>query len=356
MKHPGPVQMMRIAPGDLPTLPERVGRMVYDRDLMRWVKEKDADVYGGAKAERNVVESQSPTGPVGEGESEDPFRDIESLRDEESARRGLSRAADESHAPAERDFEEGNPADEGSADMDIVDEEENNASGRGESDSEFEDATEPVWSTFSLDGPSTGVVHVMTGEEEARMSSAELDDETTDSDDDDVEVEVETGASGRYSDAEDVDLSLDMASMSLREPPALPTDAVSSAGAVIAVASPARGKGVHVVAFGVHATVATTPRPAERRAVAPRSALKSASVTPVARRVPGSGHRRSVSFSDGKKDGKIVGLQKQDEADAHSAAGNVTNGFLPSARSKRIHALLDGLEDSGASNVFSRVF
>jgi len=75
VKHPGPAQITRIGPEDVPALPERVGRMVFDKIMMRWVKATTIEPLriseggGGGNAEIDA-------------ESEDPFRDIESLREE----------------------------------------------------------------------------------------------------------------------------------------------------------------------------------------------------------------------------------------------------------------------------------
>ncbi|KAG8733161.1 hypothetical protein FRC11_008304 [Ceratobasidium sp. 423] len=61
VKHPGPPVpgVRHLAPSDLPAeaLPERVGRMVYDRAAMRWRQEADGNI----------------------SESEDPFRDFDSF-------------------------------------------------------------------------------------------------------------------------------------------------------------------------------------------------------------------------------------------------------------------------------------
>ncbi|KAI9465638.1 hypothetical protein BJY52DRAFT_597676 [Lactarius psammicola] len=49
VKHPGPAHITRIAPEDIPSLPERVGKMVFDKVMMRWVK---ATVPASAKVPR----------------------------------------------------------------------------------------------------------------------------------------------------------------------------------------------------------------------------------------------------------------------------------------------------------------
>ena len=103
-----------------------------------------------------------------------------------------------------------------------------------------------------------------------------------------------------------------------------------------------------------------------------RSALKSGSVTPIsAMKPPHRGrlqtpaqkltHRRSVSFSDGKREGPIVGLGRNlptpDGSVVLSDPGSLSEGddvaepgtstaLVPSVRSKRIAEMLEGLEDT----------
>ena len=69
VKHPGPkvMHMTRITPNDVAHLPDRVGKMVFDRSQMKWVRAPDAS--GGTHSAHD---------------SEDPFRDIESLRGDDS--------------------------------------------------------------------------------------------------------------------------------------------------------------------------------------------------------------------------------------------------------------------------------
>ena len=68
--------------------------------------------------------------------------------------------------------------------------------------------------------------------------------------------------------------------------------------------------------------------------------------------------RRSVSFSDGRKSGKIrelAGSQAEETTEEVSTLGttsgraseNAGSGFVPSVRTQRIHALFDNLDDSG---------
>ena len=118
---------------------------------------------------------------------------------------------------------------------------------------------------------------------------------------------------------------------------------------------------------------ASTPRPPAHVSSLPaptplRSALKSTSATPVSAMQDGSrgrqqtpahrlSHRRSVSFSDGKRDGPIAGLGRNlptpdgsmlsSSTSASSTASSdsePSTALVPSARSKRIAEMLEGLE------------
>ena len=105
----------------------------------------------------------------------------------------------------------------------------------------------------------------------------------------------------------------------------------------------------------------TTPVPSHRVAAAPvRSALKGASGTPVsALKDPNKyrdqtpitrAHRLSVSFSDGKRDGPIRGLQRNAQDEEEIARQTPESMFVPSARSKRIAAMMEAEESSGESS------
>lgn len=320
VKHPGPPQMMRIMPGDVPALGERVGRMVFDRDLQRWVKDKTIVEYHNGTHNRNRPSRSSSGDP--DGESEDPFRDIDSLHDGDSAPLG---GEDERQATLDASVAD---AEEGSADMVL-------AMDDTDSDTDFDDAPDSQWSTFSFDGLGTGVVHVMTGEDEDARRGG-VDDDTSDSDED---IPIADGDL-----ASDDDLSREMASMSLHT--LSPVHNSFTETNVIVSTSPARGNTVNIIAVGIHTTM-TTPRPSDRRIVQPpKSALKSASVTPIVRRTPAPGHRRSVSFTDGRRDGKI--LEHEGRRRDQAAWPSEGQSIQPSVRTKRIEDLLENLEDPSA--------
>jgi protein NUD1 len=301
VKHAGPKQMTRIGPEDVAgALSDRVGKMVLDRETMRWVRDTALATTGVGGQAANADDAEREA----DAESEDPFRDIESLRD------------DDSRALEEEEEQEGRLA--------VIEE------------AEVEDAEEVALNSFSFDESSAAVVQVMTGveeddEEEQGYSNAVVDD-TTDSDDssDDESEHNQNHQQG-------------MQDFSLDQFPPLP-----HVGAMFSTPLPTRSTA---------GPPGSTPYPSVR------SVLKSNSQTPVSalkdpnrNKTPAhSGHhRRSVSFSDGKRDGPIRGLTRNAgedgvlEADCEDP-GYVKSGTgslsIPSARSKRIADMLDGFDD-----------
>ncbi|KAJ6466377.1 hypothetical protein C8R45DRAFT_839425 [Mycena sanguinolenta] len=255
VKHQGPAQLRTIAPKDLPMLPDRMGDMMFDKVMMKWVKSVHND-------------SVIPEEP-----SEDPFGDIESLRDDTRAE--------------ERD-------------------------GRGDA---TEDEEEMELTSFSTDA-SGRVVTVMTG-----IDTNELQDTTTDSEGENDAVvtgELEHTVplrrdSETESEDEDVGNETELPNQHMANSESL-TDAFAPPPIV-------------VTAFTTPPPSATkTPASAlkTRSAATPSSALKDPNQSRYC--TPRHTHRRSVSFSDGKRDGPIRGL------------GSAT--VEPSARSKRIAEML----------------
>ena len=294
-KHPGPIQIRRIGPEDVPLLPDRFGKMVLDKVMMRWVK----------TTTEAVKQDHKELGESVEGESDDPFRDIESLREDESV-----------------------PGEEEGAMTRIEEVEE----------SHYEEEEQDL-NSFSFDDPSAVVVNVMTGVE------TEDDDQTTDSED---LVVAETDLEPSHVDGFDSEDESQIANHVPTHDAALQTPPQDMrAGAVPQVAV-------------VFSTPLQPPAAQGSMAISTpviRSALKSATTTPVSalkdssrQRSPvsKSGHRRrrSVSFSDGKREGPIRGLGRNVEV---QGPGPYSDGgsFVPSARSKRIAALMDDLEGSG---------
>ncbi|KAI0029478.1 hypothetical protein K488DRAFT_80141 [Vararia minispora EC-137] len=319
VKHPGPAHIMRIAPEDVPSLPERVGAMVFDRERMRWVKTAALHARQGSVSEGGYAAS------VEDGESEDPFRDIESLREDDSDRiGGPSVAVDEEQTDTYAVGGHTYPPMAGA----IV---------------EAEDEEEAELTSFSFDGPPAQNLHLETG--------GPFIDEDTDTEDEDVHQLVDGMHSGLVI-ADHVNFGVEIDDSFDDDVPEGPGLAASphSPHPQPPITSPPQ--------------LLSTPLPPSRNASAAptpiRSALKNANTAAIplsGLRDPSSGgsrtpankgrHRRSVSFSDGKRDGPIRGLSRDKSHDDESAAGY---GFVPSARSKRIAELMKNLEGSSDDN------
>lgn len=292
VKHPGPAQITRITPDDLP-LPEIIGGMRFDRTLMRWVK---------AHAQKAVIDEGALT--IVSEESDDPFRDIESIH---------SGKLDETVEPLQKVEE---------SDVDTDDYQGNDVSVAAtivkilSIDSDTDDS-------FDFDYRPEAVVEIMTGEESHdtafEATDYEAEDLHSNSGQHNLEVEEEDtilASSHRCSEME-------------------------SSAVVVA-----------------NLSQFNTPTPAHRSNIPPRSVLKNGTgsykstpqvVTPHMSFLPG--HRRSVSFSDGKKDGKIQGLGWYEPEDDDAPSPHPmfpTEGsasITPSVRGKRIAAILDDLAD-----------
>ena len=299
IKHPGPAQIRTIAPTDLPQLPDRLGDMVFDKVMMKWVKNTAQATRVGGE-----IDGHGPTEEV----SEDPFGDIESLRDDSRGRETLAYHVE---ASGGRDLQ---------GEMSRIEER-----------SELDDDEEMELTSFSTDNPSALVVDVMTGVETMD------DDETTDSEDDGPRLTI--------TEVHEVDSDSDDALQNF-------TPQVADLGAPILslppVTTPHRG---HLSMTSVTPVV--------------RSAMKSYSATPTpALKDPNrvryqtpqqtKRHRRSVSFSDGKRDGPIQGLvhtmEEEDTASGAISMASGARGFVQSARSRRIAQMMYALEDSGQSS------
>ena len=265
VKPAGPAHIRTIAPGDLPSLPERFGDMFFDKVMMKWIKSTAKSAMENEKSVSNSVEV-----------SDDPFGDIESLRDDSKTGAEI----EESKRPLEEDINLG-----GLGAMSIIEEQ-----------SEVDDG-EMELTSFSTDA-SAHVVNIMTGIE----TDGYDDDLTTDSDDaDDLHTVTQAVINDIDFDSEYEDAppqndspaleSSDLGSH-LLEPPPPPAKPVST---------PNRGKfdslnGTPVIKSALKSNSLT-----------PTSALKNSQryQTPIHRK----GYHRSVSFSDGKRDGPIRGLR-----------------------------------------------
>ncbi|KAI0655635.1 hypothetical protein C8Q70DRAFT_1115791 [Cubamyces menziesii] len=311
VKHPGPKQIVRITPEDVPPLPDRVGKMVFDRVMMRWVK-------ATALATADIAEVEDPTTQEQDGsnDSEDPFRDIESLREDDSGVQdvpGGYNGHDEDHSYLESDVE----TEKNHIAVDLTESE-----GEDAEEAELTEDSDAMMPTATLDLPLEGPAR---DEHDERTAEPAFDD----------------------------------------TPPQL--------------LAPTSSRASHP------ASVATTPNPPGRSASglmptpAPRSAMKSSSITPVSALKDPSrsrlytpankiGHRRSVSFSDGKHDGPIAGIGRNIPTPDEPAAGEddspLASGsrvgdkssavLVASARSKRIANMLDNLENSDLEDSPSR--
>ena len=308
VKHPGPKQMRRIGPEDvIGALSDKVGQMVLNRQTMKWVKDS------GLAASTIAREREE------DEESEDPFRDIESLRDEDSTH------------PSEQEEESESRIEE------IVE--------------DADDPEEAVLNSFSFDDSSAAICPVMTGvlrpdEENSEDSGVLVDDPLTDSDESLEEEFVD------YTGPQHEEITDDV---SLRDFPAPPP----RSNAVFSTPLPLRPN--------TTSSAGATPFPSAGRSgtvksnsVTPISALKdpNRSKTPAALK-----HRRSVSFSDGKRDGPIRGLSGKFAEMSDSESGNENLGksgtgnlFEPSVRSKRIAGMLDDLQDDCKSRSLPVVY
>ncbi|KIP01656.1 hypothetical protein PHLGIDRAFT_112861 [Phlebiopsis gigantea 11061_1 CR5-6] len=302
VKHQGPKHITHISPDDLPPLPDRVGPMMFDRNIMKWVKASSMELNGEAASGTMRTD--------GSGESDDPFRDIESIRDDDTAPAHAALHA-EGHVE----------------DMSLDD----SRADAGAADSGPEDEEEAELTSFSFD---------------ASARAAELQDGQGSEEDED------TITSGQFTSIGLLDGSFaaagDAPHTSATQEPAL------------------QDTPPHLLAPHASTPQPSAPGPAPTPII--RSVLKSTSVTPVSvmkdtnrgrTQTPANKltHRRSVSFSDGKRDGPIVGLGRNAPTPdgsvdtdpgslSDSCAPGTSDALMPSVRSKRIADMLEGLEDT----------
>ncbi|PCH40348.1 hypothetical protein WOLCODRAFT_162289 [Wolfiporia cocos MD-104 SS10] len=326
-QNPGPKHITRITLDDVPALPQRVGKMVFDKVTMKWVKAPAlATAIVVAENDRDFTAGRS------DNTSEDPFRDIESLRDEDHGRRnGIPEIV------IERFYtDEENEMPPVGSRPEVV-----------EDDSAEEDAEEMELTSFSFDGQSAELAQaVAEAGTRADCGLTYTDDDHEDSPDiarpgNQPKVDRNKPNGGDYTDSRDAPKPEDAEPVSHASPP-------RSIAPIPGISTPHSAKGV------------TRPVPAS----ALRSALKSNSTTPVsAMRGPNRPHcitpankvhhRRSVSFSDGKREGPIVGLGRnapspdgsaaEDSSPLAASSSRASSSLVPSARSKRIAEMLENL-------------
>ena len=265
VKPVGPAHIRTIAPGDLPSLPERFGDMIFDKVMMKWIKSTAKSAMDHEKSVNYSVEV-----------SDDPFGDIESLRDDSKTGAEI----DESARLLEEDV---NLAGLGA--MSIIEEQ-----------SEVDDG-EMELTSFSTDA-SAHVVNIMTGVE----TDGYDDDLTTDSDDaDDLHTATQAVINDIDFDSEYEDAPRQNNSPALES---------SDLGSHLLELPPPSAKPVTTPNRGKFDSLNGTPvikSALKSNSLTPTSALKNSQryQTPIHRK----GHHRSVSFSDGKRDGPIRGLR-----------------------------------------------
>jgi len=266
VKHAGPAHIRTIVPGDLPSLPERFGDMLFDKVMMKWIKSTAKSTMEFEKSVNNSVEL-----------SEDPFGDIESLRDDSKTGDEIERSA----MPSEEDIMHG-----GLGEMSMIEEQ-----------SEVDDGEEMELTSFSTDA-SAHVVNIMTGVD----TDGYDDDLTTDSEDaDDLHTVTQAEINDIDFDSEYEDLPLQ------NDAPALESSDLGSHP--LHPPSPPPAKSFSTPSRGNSDSLCGTPvikSALKSNSLTPTSALKISQryQTPLQR----NSHRRSVSFSDGKRDGPIRGL------------------------------------------------
>ncbi|KAI0345679.1 hypothetical protein BDW22DRAFT_1353259 [Trametopsis cervina] len=332
VRHEG--RPIKLITPDSQTIPERLGEMVFDQHLMKWVK--------SSSSARDTYPTSGTMKTSGSNESEDPFRDIESLNDDTT--------------PTSEDFnqnygQDDHPISDTSSSMDL----DTSRVHELPSDSEVEDAEEVELTSFSFDGNSLQSTASMHENVESRLDTESEDDLT-------ARRSEGTGQFVRAladSFAEPVS-SAGPASDSRRHV----TEAHQSGPAL-------QDTPPHLLAPPSSSKL-TTPLPSRtaNSVSTPviRSALKSNSVTPVSAlrdvsrpsyQTPANRliHKRSVSFSDGKREGPIVGIGRniptpdvttESDGGSISDVGSVepSGALVPSARSKRIADMLEDLEDT----------
>lgn len=356
--HQPPSKMTRIAPSDVQGLPERIGAMMYDKASMKWVKARARNGSGGnGRADQTHTSSGS----------EDPFRDFESLKGDGEAEDG------EGLGPyAQEEFDQEGEVAGGMSIIEEASEHEHeheydldhhhhhHQHEYDEDDTHQADNEEVELTSFSLDPPSAaGVVHIMTGEHTVEMADM-YDDETTDSADEE-DPNLQEQRTVRYAehelrmhemkDATDTETDSSPRKSSVGGGGGRPHIPISSSEPLLSVPSSVQAVqgSPNPMWLGTPNRVGSAPTPIRSVLkngnsstpvlVAPRGGSGRSWQTPAQRRL----HQRSVSFSDGKREGQIHGLSRREgEGDGAS--------IQPSARTKRINDLLDHMDHEDDSD------
>ncbi|KAG8981599.1 hypothetical protein FRB93_008526 [Tulasnella sp. JGI-2019a] len=352
VKHAGPPNLRTIRPEELQgVLGAKVGKMTYSKERQMWVKVKEVE---------DGVDGDGDGDGDGGTTSDDPFGDIESLEvtpRSDRIVRSVNRGGGE-EGVVERSFVINPVPQRRLRDEEIAQNEEEIAI-------EDEDAPVPpppqINPNLQFDSDFTA---------------------TTNADDNNevIQADAPVGGDSNQGPVEEVaapateplpiarsleELNEGIANISLQMDlspprPARPTKIRTST--IISTTTPV-----------VSRTISTpAPSSSSRPQIFPRSALKQPTpqkpTTPRPLTNPDVSHRRSVSFSDGRNAGKIRGLasptgetedtvtEPSHHADEEEDTQESAETFVPSARTRRISNLLEGLEGaddtSGGVNTF----
>ncbi|KAJ3930819.1 MAG: hypothetical protein NXY57DRAFT_1010301 [Lentinula lateritia] len=292
VKHAGPAHIRTIAPSEVPPL-DRLGNMMFDKVMMKWVKSS-----APLDEDHSLLEEIS----------EDPFGDIESLKDDSGSTVEDSIAALEEHV------------DSNHSELSLVEEL-----------SEIDDTEEMELTSFETDHPNSRLVHAMS--DFITNDGAETSDSENDTVahepfnpieyDSECEEDEQTNEQSRAQEDKEEDDDTNGLIIAAPQPSMIPAISRSPGTPDRPISSP------------------SSMRSAMKT---PASVLKDVSVARYRTPQRKSKHRRSVSFSDGKRDGPIRGLNKNAEFD--DVPGGSRIGFVPSVRSRRIANMLVALEDS----------
>lgn len=325
VKHRGaapPTVMTRIGPSDVHGLPERIGRMVFDKQQMRWVKQANPGPEGGpSRVSSGDAPDVTTTSQLSE-ESIDVFAGMDSLREESERAQSIPPHQQTSSAflhDADRTFASDSSEDE------LVEEVNFAACVPPEvEDSPSEAASSPAKASSPMPQPPLAA----TPSPPNHVSKPSFNDA----------YQFPYGTRPQ------------VAVFHTPIPPVPSGPAKPFRSAMRNAATPVSAMKKKTSYLIEH----ETPRPLDRR---------TASVTPGLS--DESAHKRSVSFSDGKKAGKILDVQRIEISrtstkdsrpkswtpgeDLFSGEYQEVTGanksFLPSARTQRIAGILEDLEE-----------
>ncbi|WVQ70970.1 hypothetical protein IAR50_000495 [Cryptococcus sp. DSM 104548] len=310
---PMPSAMRMIRPDEVQgVVPDRIGKMRYDRIGMRWVRELGAVDEAG----------ESRLTGTGSEESVDVFAGMESLAAEERSR---------SVVPVQSAPTDLQPLDES-----II---EHDRELRENADDEQSLVGRPERSFVTSSSSSEG-------EEQVLQHRANITNVVQDGEED---------GSGSESDVDEP--TVRPQAVPLQASPQRPVHHAHSAPALMTPTPSAFAPRPMRSALRNGNGGSTTPAPGPKKR---QGWSDEATPMPAGRGVtPASSQRRSVSFSDGKKAGKIVDVEveikmaswnarNEDDEEEDLFRGDGISGeksFLPSARTKRIQGLLENMGD-----------